>query len=103
MSDKHYTHQGDETHLGLALRRAKPWFDANATFMIYGLAVVLAVAAAIVWMGRQPDENAGISALWMEAKAPEDFQNIADKYEGTELGNLARLKQADALLNSATG
>ena len=103
MSDKHYTHHDDSTHLELVLRRAKSWFEANGTFMIYGLAAVLAVAAAIVWARRQPPENAGISALWMDARAPEDYQNIADKYEGTELGNLARLKQADALLNSASG
>ena len=102
MSDKQYTHQGDATHLELALRRIKPWFEANATFLIYGLAVVVAVAAAIVWVRRQPDDNAGVSALWMDAQAPEDFQNIADKNEGTKLGSLARMKQADTLLNSAT-
>jgi len=102
MSDKHYTHQGDETYLELALRRSKPWFEANATFLIYGLAAVLAVVAAIVWMQRQPATNFEASALWLDAEAPEDYQNIADKHEGTKLGDLARLKQADSLLNNAS-
>ncbi len=102
MSDKHYTHSSDATHLETALRRTKPWFEANATFLIYGLAVVLAVVAAIVWMQRQPEQNSAASALLMDADGPEDFQNIADQYEGTPLANLARLKQADTLLNSAS-
>ncbi|MCH2202027.1 MAG: hypothetical protein MK102_08655 [Fuerstiella sp.] len=102
MSNKQYTHQSNATHLEQALRRAKSWFEANATFLIYGLAVVLAVAAVVVWLGRQPEENAGVSALLMDANSPEDFQDIADKYDGAALGILARLNQADELLNSAS-
>ena len=102
MSDKHYTHQGDETHLELALRRSISWFNANATFLIYGLAAVLAVVAGIVWMQRQPAANSEASALWLDADTPEDYQNIADKFEGSKLGILARLKQADSLLNNAS-
>jgi len=102
MSDKHYTHSGDETHLELALRRSLRWFDANATFLIYGLAVVLAVAAGIVWMQRQPEANSEASALWLDADTAEDYQDIADKFEGTRLASLARLKQADSLLNNAS-
>ena len=102
MSDKHYTHQGNETQLELALRRLKPWFEANATFLIYGLAAVLAVAAAVVWVRREPKANSSVSSLWMGAQGPEDFQNIADQHVGTQLGSLARLKQADTLLDSAT-
>lgn len=102
MSDKHYTDSGDETHLELALRRSMRWFDANATFLIYGLAVVLAVLAGIVWMQRQPEANTEASALWLDADTAEDYQDIADKFEGTRLGSLARLKQADSLLNNAS-
>ena len=102
MSDKQYTHQHDQTHLESALRKAKPWFDANATFLIYGLAAVLAVAAGVVWLQRQPDENSSASALFMDASEPEDFQSIADENQGTALGTLARLKQAETLLNSAS-
>lgn len=101
MSDKHYTHHDDRTHLESALRKTVPWFEANATFLIYGLAAVLAVAAAVVWVRRQPQENSEVSALWMDAEQPEDFQNIADEHGGTSLGRLARLQQADSLLNSA--
>jgi predicted negative regulator of RcsB-dependent stress response len=102
MSDKHYTDSGDETHLELALRRSMRWFDANATFLIYGLAVVLAVLAGIVWMQRQPEANTEASALWLDADTAEDYQDIADQFEGTRLGSLARLKQADSLLNNAS-
>ena len=102
MSDKRFTHRGDRTHLELALRRTIPWFEANGTFLIYGLAAVLAVAAALVWIQRQPEANSGVSAQWMDAQAPEDFQTIADEYDGSQLGSLARLKQADTLLDSAT-
>ncbi len=102
MSDKQYTHHDDQTHLETALRRAKPWLEANAAFLIYGLAAVLAVAALIVWIQRRPTENAEVSALLLAAQSPEDFQNIADKFEGTDLGRLARLKQAEGLLNSGT-
>ncbi|MCH2211429.1 MAG: hypothetical protein MK110_09010 [Fuerstiella sp.] len=101
MSDKQYTHQSNATHLELALRRAKPWFEANATFLIYGLAAVLAVAAVVVWFGRQPEANTGVSTLLMDASSPEDFQDIADQYDGTPLGILARLKQAEERLQSA--
>ena len=102
MPDKHYTHRGDRTYLELALRRTFPWFEANATFLIYGLATVLAVAAAFVWIRRQPAENSDVSAMWIDADDPEAFQSIADQFVGTELGSLARLKQVDTLLNSAS-
>ena len=100
MSDKHYTQSHDRTHLEEWLRRTQPWFETNATFLIYGLAAVLAVAAVVVWFQRQPPENAGVSAEWMTARQPEDFQAIADEDESTMLGQWARLRQATELLNS---
>ena len=99
MSDKQYTHQ-DRTHLENVLRRARPWFEANATFLIYGVAAILAVAAAVVWYQRQLPDNAIVSADWMVARQPEDFQAIADSHESTGLGQRARLRQATELLNS---
>jgi predicted negative regulator of RcsB-dependent stress response len=102
MSDKHYTHHDDQTHLESALRQAKPWLETNATFLIYGLAAILAVAAGIIWFQRQPVANAAASALFQEASEPEDYQAIADEYGDTKLGNLARLNQATGLLNSAS-
>ncbi len=101
MSDKHYTHP-DQTYLESALRSLRPWLEANATFLIYGLAAILAAVAGIIWYQRQPEENAALSALWMDAREPEDYQNIADTWEGTRLGTLARLSQADSLLNKAS-
>ncbi len=102
MSDKHYTHHDDQTHLETALRQAKPWLETNATFLIYGLAAILAVAAGIIWFQRQPPVNSGVSALFQEASEPEDFQAIADEHGNTKLGQLARLNQATGLLNSAS-
>jgi hypothetical protein len=102
MSDKHYTHHDDQTHLETALRQARPWLETNATFLIYGLAAILAVTAAVIWTQRQPVANAAASALFQEAAEPEDFQAIADDYGETKLGQLARLNQATGLLNSAS-
>lgn len=103
MSDKHYTHHDDQTHLETALRQAKPWLETNATFLIYGLAAILAAAAGIIWFQRQPPVNSDVSALFQQASEPEDFQAIADEYGNTKLGQLARLNQATGLLNSASG
>jgi len=102
MSDKHYTHHDDQTHLEAALRHARPWLETNATFLIYGLAAVLAVAAGAIWFQRQPEGSVAASALFQEAAEPEDFQAIADEYGSTKLGQLARLNQATGLLNSAS-
>jgi len=102
MSDKHYSHHEDQTHLETALRQARPWLETNATFLIYGLAAILAVAAGIIWFQRQPTGNAAAAALFQEASEPEDFQAIADEFGDTRLGQLARLNQATGLLNSAS-
>jgi len=103
MSDKQYTHHDDQTQLETALRKAQPWFEANATFLIYGLAGILAIAAGIVWYQRQPETEAGVSALFHEASAPEDYQTAADQYGDSALGPYARLSQAEGLIASGAG
>ena len=102
MSDRKYTHHDDQTHLETALRRTQPWVEANLTFLIYGLAAVLAIAAGMVWYQRQPEVNAAVSAEWMDARQPEDFQNIADTHDNSPLGRLARLNLADSLINKGS-
>lgn len=102
MSDRQYSHHDDQTRLETALRSTQPWLEANLTFLIYGVAAVLAIAAGIVWYQRQPEANAEVSAQWMDARQPEDFQNIADTHDNSPLGRLARLNLADSLINNGS-
>jgi len=102
MSDRQYSHHDDQTRLETALRSTQPWLEANLTFLICGFAAVRAVAAGIVWYQRQPEANAEVSAQWMDARQPEDFQNIADTHDNSPLGRLARLSLADSLINNGS-
>ncbi len=110
MSDKHYTHHHDQTHLEAALRKSKPFFEEYGTTLIYALAAVLAVAAIVVYMQRQPPENADASRELAAAVSPssgsatsqpELFRDVADNFPGTEIATWARLRQADRLLDNA--
>jgi len=101
MSDKQYTHHDDRTALEAQLQKLGVWLGANATFLIYGLAAVLAVTAGVVYMQRQPPENADASAQLLVARQPQDFQSIADSVgDSSPLGHWTRLRQANSLLNS---
>ena len=92
MSD---TAQSQQTELEKLLRKGKPWLEENGTTLIYLLAGVLAIAAVVVYMNRQPEGNLEPSQELQTAESPEDFQNVADAYPETNIGIWARLQEAD--------
>jgi len=93
----------DQTKLEEALRSTKPWFAENGTTLIYALAAVLAVAAVVVFMQRQPSGDLQASGRLLLAAAPEDYRQVADDFPETTIGIWARLRQGDRLLDNAVG
>jgi cell division septation protein DedD len=102
MSDKHYVHAPDTTKLEALLKQSKPWFDRYATALIYLVAAVMAVAAGMIWFGKQPAEGTESSEALMLAQTAEDYQDVADTFPDTEIAIRARLRQADLMLQNAT-
>lgn len=98
MSDRHYVHHEDEVALAKLLKESKPFLERYGTTIIYGIAAVLAIAALVVYVQRQPAPTAELSRDLMLAKSAEDFQNVADSSPNTQIGILARLRQADSEL-----
>lgn len=104
MSDKKYTHHSDQTKLAEALLNAKPWFEKNGTALIYGVAAVLAIAAAIVFMRGRPSPTTEASASLLQAiqnPGYEEYQAVADDFPDTAIGVWTRLAQADQLSEEA--
>jgi hypothetical protein len=100
MSDKQYSDHDHRTELEKALVSSKPWFERNATTLIYGVAAVLAVAAVYVYTQRQSPAGTPGAREMLLAKQPEDFQEVADKFPNSTVGVWARLRQADQLLGN---
>lgn len=91
------------TELEKLIRSSKPWFESNGTILIYALAAVLLVAAAVVYFNRQPDGNVQATSDLMLASSAEEYRDVADAYQDMELGTWARLQQADRLLDECVG
>ncbi len=98
MSDRHYVHHEDEVALAKLLKESKPFLERYGTTIIYGVAAILAIAAIVVYMQRKPAPTAELSRDLMLAKSAEDFQAIADGSPTSQIGILARLRQADSEL-----
>lgn len=103
MSDRHFVHQEDEVQLAKILKESKPWLERYGTTVIYGLAALLAVAAVVVYVGRQPPATAAESEALLLAKSPENFRDLADMTPDSPIGITARLKEAEMQLSSAMG
>ena len=103
MSDRHYVHHHDEVQLAKILKESRPWLEQYGTTVIYGLAAVVAVAAVAVFIARRPPATAEASRGLLLASTPEDFQAVADESPDSQIGILARLKQAEFSLSNAVG
>lgn len=94
-------HHDDQTELEKLFRNSKPWIEENGTVLIYAVAAFMAIAAVYVYMNRTPPAQVEASRDLLLAVTPEEFRDVADAYPGTEIGEWARLRQADRLLDDA--
>lgn len=101
MSDRHYVHHEDEAQLAKLLKESRPFLEKYLTTMIYGVAALLAVAAVVVYLQKQPAPTADVSRALLLATTAEDYQAVADEHPDSPLGILARLRQADGELEDA--
>lgn len=98
------THRHDNrTELEKLLVKGKPWFEENGTLLIYGLAAILGIAAVFVFLSRRPSGDLEASRALLLAVSPEDYRDVADAHPETPIGQWARLRQADRLLDNAVG
>ena len=101
MSDRHYVHHEDDVKLAKILKESRPWLEQYGTTLIYGVAAVVAIAAVGVFIARRPPAMGEPSRGLMLASTPEDYQAVADQSPDSEIGTLARLRQAESSLKSA--
>lgn len=101
MSDRHYVHHEDEIQLAKLLKESKPFLEKYGTTMIYGVAVLMAIAAVVVYVQRRPAPTAEVSRDLLLATTAEDYQAVADGFPDLPIGILARLRQADRELEDA--
>jgi hypothetical protein len=81
------------------------YFERYGTYFFWGvIAIVLAIAAFVYW---NRTSAVAAQAGWTEFAAAvtsgtaEDFANVADKFRGTEVGNWARLSEAESYMQLA--
>ncbi len=101
MSDRHYVHHENEVQLAKLLKESKPFLEKYGTTMIYGVAALMAIAAVVVYVQKQPAPTAEISRDLLLATTAEDYQAVADQFSDSPIGILARLRQADRELEDA--
>jgi hypothetical protein len=101
MSDRHYVHHEDEVQLAKLLKDSRPFLEKYGTTIIYGLAAIMAVAAVVVYVQKQPAPTAEVSRNLLLATTAEDYQAVADEFPESPIGILARLRQADRELEDA--
>ena len=101
MSDPQYVNREDEVQLAKLLRASGPWMQRHGTSLIYVAAAVLAASAVYVYVSRQPPATARESALLLAANTPEQYADAADNSVGTPIGNYARLREAEMILQNA--
>ena len=101
MSDPQFTHEPDEVQLAKLLRGYRPFLEQYGTAFIYGAALLLAVAAVVVYVARRPPETAAESAKLLKAETPEEFADIADNSPDTTIGRIASLREAELILQNA--
>ena len=101
MSDRHYVHHENEVQLAKLLKDSKPFRERYGTTMIYAVAAVMAIAAVVVYVQRQPAPTAEVSRDLLLATTAEDYQAVADESPDSPIGILSRLRQADRELEDA--
>ncbi len=101
MSDRHYVHHENEVQLAKLLKESKPFLERYGTTMIYAVAAVMAIAAVVVYVQRQPAPTAEVSRDLLLATTAEDYQAVADESPDSPIGILSRLRQADRELEDA--
>ncbi|MFM7865834.1 MAG: hypothetical protein ACKPHU_16585, partial [Planctomycetaceae bacterium] len=101
MSEEQYVHKEDEVQLAKILRESGPWLQRNGTTLIYAVAAALTVTAVYVYISRQPPATAKESAVLLAANTPEQYADAADNAVGTPIGNYARLREAEMILQNA--
>jgi hypothetical protein len=101
MSDQQFVHQPDEVQLAKLLRESRPFLERYGTALIYGVALLLAVAAVFIYVARRPPATAEESAKLLKAETPEEFSDIALNAPGTPIGLSASLREGEMILQNA--
>lgn len=101
MSEPQFTHRPDEVQLAKILRESRPFVERYGTAAIYGTALLLAVAAIVVYVARRPPATAAESAKLLKAETPEEFGEIADNAPGTTIAQVALVREAELILQNA--
>ncbi|MEY3174690.1 MAG: hypothetical protein RLZZ436_2604 [Planctomycetota bacterium] len=101
MSEPQFSHQPDEVQLAKILRESRPLLERYGTAAIYGMALLLAVAAVVVYIARRPPATAAESAKLLKAETPEEFGDIADNAPGTPIGQSAGIREGELILQNA--
>jgi len=94
-------HELQTNELDKLMKRATPFFEQYGSKILLGLCAAVLVLSVGVYMVRS--STAGKSAGWTDlysARSPEDFANVADDYEGTDVGAWARLQESESYLRS---
>ncbi len=61
------------------------------------------MTAIVVYLQRTPPATAPASAALLVAENDQQYRDVADQFENTEIGTVARLQQGDMLLSNAIG
>jgi len=101
MSEPQFSHRPDEVQLAKILRESRPLLERYGTAAIYGAALLLAIAAIVVYVARRPPATAAESAKLLKAETPEEFSDIADNAPGTAIGQAASLREGELILQNA--
>jgi len=96
-----HRHELKTNELGRIVSQATPFLERYANYILIGLAVVIIAATAAVYFSNTTSPaTAGWTAM-VKANSAEDFATVADDYPNTEVGDWARLIEAESYLENA--
>lgn len=105
--ERHRLHENELQRLTEHARlRSRPFIERYGTTLLFGLAGILLLIAAVIWWNKYRDADRGLgwselSAVFRKPNATaEDFINVAELYPESKAGAWARLYAGEGYLES---
>ena len=96
-----HRHELKTNELGQLAERLMPFLEKYANRILIGFSVIALVAAGYIYWTRSSSVTANVGwTRFIAAGTAEEFENIADDYEGSTIGAWARLRAGEGHLSN---
>ncbi|NOX53700.1 MAG: hypothetical protein GXP27_04550 [Planctomycetes bacterium] len=98
-----HRHELQTNDLSKLLAKASKWYEQHGSKLTWAVVGVLAIVLiGTYWSRSSRAERAAAWSAFVRCRSPEDFANLAEDYDGTEIAAWARLRAAESQLQQGT-